>query len=281
MLLSFTLAVLPAIGPAPVHPLTSAAAERAPHGVVAGQDSGKESSTSALVGDDTKTLVRLTTSDRVHLAANYYPPRSKTKRAPAIILLHDAGGQRKGLQPMAEYLNKKGFAILLLDLRSHGDSATEKMDWSKLDERGRSTQWAFASRDMAAAAKFLRGQKGVHTANLTVIGLGAGSSLALRHAQDDENVRATVLLNPPQKALGLKMANALVDLGGLPTLIVSPKECREDHSGLQSQCHEENDGLKYVDLQSLKSSAKDMLADKRLNNGVYTWLKANVLSSKE
>ena len=55
---------------------------------------------------------------------------------------------------------------------------------------------------MAAAAKFLRTQKGVHTANLTVIGLGAGSSLALRHAQDDENVRSTVLLNPPEKALG-------------------------------------------------------------------------------
>ncbi|HIF40232.1 MAG TPA: alpha/beta fold hydrolase [Planctomycetes bacterium] len=280
MLLSFTLAVLPAIGPAPVHPLSRAAAERAPHGVVAAQDSGKETSALALVGDDTKTLVRLTTLDKVHLAANYYPPRSKTKRSPAIILLHDAGGQRKGLRPMAEYLNKKGFAVLLLDLRSHGDSATEKMDWSKLDERGRTTQWAFASRDLAAAAKFLRGQKGVHTANLTVIGLGAGSSLALRHAQEDENVRATVLLNPPEKALGIKMASALTDLGGLPTLIVSPKESREIHSGLQIQCHKGNDGLEYVDLQSLKSSAKDLLADKRLNNGVYTWLKTHVLSPK-
>ena len=280
MLLSFTLAVLPAIGPAPVHPMAGAAVEELSPGVNATQDSGKAASAIALVGDDTKTLVRLTTADKVHLAANYYPPRSKTKRAPAIILVHDAGGQRKGLQPMAEYLNKKGFAILLLDIRSHGDSATKKIDWSKMDERGRTTQWAFASRDMAAAAKFLRMQKGVHTANLTVIGLGAGSSLALRHAQDDENVRSTVLLNPPEKALGLNMGNVLTDLGGMPTLIVSPTECREKHSGLQGQCHEANDGLEYVDIQSLKSSAKDMLADKRLNNGIYTWLKAHVLSSK-
>jgi predicted esterase len=280
MLLSFTLAVLPAIGPTPVHAFTGVGVEGALPEVVAAQDNGKESSAIALLGDDTKTLVRLTTSDRVHLAANYYPPRSKTKRSPAIILLHDAGGQRKSLRPMAEYLNKKGFAILLLDLRCHGDSATEKMDWSELDERGRTIQWAFASRDLAAAAKFLRGQKGVHTANLTVIGLGAGSSLALRHAQEDENVRATVLLNPPEKALGLKMATALTDLGGLPTLIVSPKECRESHSGLQSQCHKGNDGLEYVDVHSLKSSAKELLADKRLNNGVYIWLKAHVLSSK-
>ena len=280
MLLSLTLAVLPAIGPATVHAPTGVALGDALPGVMATQDSGKESSAIPLVGDDTKTLVRLTTSDRVHLAANYYPPRSKTKRAPAIILLHDAGGQRKSLRPMAEYLNKKGFAILLLDVRGHGDSASERMDWSKLDERGRTIQWAFAIRDMAAAAKFLRGQKGVHTANLTVIGLGAGSSLALRHAQEDENVRATVLLNPPEKALGLKMATALTGLSGLPTLIVSPKECRENHSGLQSQCHKGNDGLEYVDLQSLKSSAKDLLSDKRLNNGIYTWLKIHVLSSK-
>lgn len=280
MLLSFTLAVLSAIGSTPVHPLSGATVGGASSVVNASQDSGKAVSALALVGDDTKTLVRLTTMDKVHLAANYYPPRSKTKRAPAIILIHDAGGHRKGLQPMAEYLNKKGFAILLLDLRSHGDSRTEKLDWSKLDERSRTTQWAFASRDMAAAAKFLRTQKGVHTANLTVIGLGAGSSLAVRHAQDDENVRSTVLLNPPEKALGLNMANALTDLGGMPTLIVSPKECRKDHSGLQSQCHEDNDGLEYVDIQSLHSSAKDMLTDKRLNNGIYTWLKANVLSSK-
>lgn len=278
MLLSLTLAVLPAIVPAPIHTLTGGEVEGATTGMAAFQDSGKESSVGPLLGDDTKTLVRLTTSDRVHLAANYYPPRSRTRRSPAIILVHDAGARRTSLQPMAEYLNKKGFATLILDLRGHGDSATEKLDWAKHDERTRAIQWAFASRDMAAAAKFLRSQKGVHTANLTMIGLGAGCSLALRHAQEDENVRATVLLNPPEKAMGFKLATPLVQLGGLPSLIVSPKECREAHSSLRSQCHEDNDGLEYVDLHSLKSAAKDLLDDKRLNNGVYTWLRSHVLS---
>ncbi len=283
MLLSFTLAALPVIVPASV--CSSSACPQAdtmPQAVY--QDGEKDSSegspTNPLFGDETKTLVRLTTSDRLHLAANYYPPRSRTKRAPAVILVHDAGKNRRSLLPLAQYLNKKGLATLVLDLRGHGESATEKLDWAKLDERGQTTQWAFAVRDLTAAAKFLRSQKGVHTANLTVIGMGAGSNLALRHALDDENVRATVLLNPPATALGFKLGPALTELGGLPCLIVSPKEGKAANCKLRDQCHEENDGLEYVELQNLKSKAKDMLDDKRLNNGVFTWLKDRILTKK-
>ena len=38
-----------------------------------------------------------------------------------------------------------------------------------------------------AAAAWLRGQKGVHKTNLSVVGLGSGCALAVRHAARDEN----------------------------------------------------------------------------------------------
>ncbi len=286
MFVSLTLAALTASSPCTQHhPQEFAAALSAPNGLVVSQESPADqegakqisASPAALVGDKTGNVVRLTTTDKVHLAATYYPPRSSTKRAPAAILVHDTADQRSALAPMALYLQKKGFAALTVDLRGHGESATEKLTWKKLDEKARTTQWAFASRDLAAAAKFIRSQKGVHTANLTVIGMGAGSTLAVRHAVDDENVRATILLNPPKESFGFKMLSGVTDLGGLPTLIMSPSERRSAHETLQETCHEDNDGLEYIEVKALKSKAKDMLGDKRLNSSVYAWLRANVM----
>ena len=59
--------------------------------------------------------VELQTEDRLKLAADYYPPKSTRSRAPAAILVHDAGGSRSQLSLYAERLHSQGLAVLIIE----------------------------------------------------------------------------------------------------------------------------------------------------------------------
>jgi len=61
---------------------------------------------------------------------DYYPPPVANRgTAPMVMLLHMDRSDRQAWQPLVAPLHEAGFAILALDLRGHGDSAsTETRD---------------------------------------------------------------------------------------------------------------------------------------------------------
>lgn len=255
MLLSITLAAVPAIvSPAPTGPAAPAPST-----------------------DDAAALVRLRAQDRVDLAASYFQPHDMNDRSPAAVLVHDAGADRTQLADLAAYLNKRGFGVLTLDVRGHGESATDGLRWESLDEKERARAWALASRDLDTAMTYLREKPEIHSANFSLVGIGAGCQLVVRHAVDDENVRAVVLIDPPQSALGYDLSAGIRALEGLPCLLVSSKAGREAAEKLQTSAHEANDGLEYIEVQVMKASSEKLLEDKRLNNSSATWLRKQVL----
>ena len=135
-----------------------------------------------LVESENAETVTIETRDELALSARYFAPRSKKQLAPAALLVHDAGGSRTQLMAIAERLWKSNFAVLVVDLRGHGASRTEHCDWKHLDEESRGKLWAIATRDLEAAASWLRKRKEVHSTNLNLVGAGAGCALAVRHA---------------------------------------------------------------------------------------------------
>ena len=56
------------------------------------------------------------------LAATFYPSRAG-KDAAAVILLHRDGGQRADLDRLARLVQLGGNAVIVPDLRGHGESA--------------------------------------------------------------------------------------------------------------------------------------------------------------
>ena len=231
--------------------------------------------------DETSRVVRLRTEDKLSLAADYYRPSSKgSRRAPGAILVHDAGADRSQVRALATSLHKRGFGVLVLDLRGHGQSKGD-VDWNRLDAKGRDITWFFAGRDLEAAADFLREQPEIHSARLTVVGVGAGCDLALRHAVDDEDVLAVVLINPIPNVLHLDLTHGVCGLEGLPCLILAPKDGRESAVGLQDAGHDANDGYEYVQISIMRSSSEEMLEDKRLNKTSGDWLKSQVKDDRD
>lgn len=226
--------------------------------------------------------VSFQTRDSQLLSASFYAPKRKKKGnpAPAALLLHDAGSTRNDLETLGAYLHKKGYAVLTVDLRGHGASATEEISFEKADEKGKQTLWNLSSRDVDAAVTFLQGQDGVHGSNLSLFGVGAGASLAVRRATDDDSVRAVVLIDPKVDAFGFDLTAGLADLGGLPTLLVAPKDNKKVAKTLQTQAHEANAGMEYVSISNLKKKAAEKFADSKLNSGTTSWLKGHVSPSK-
>ena len=227
-------------------------------------------------GESAPEQVHVTTRDKQTLAADLYLPRKKS-RAPAVLLIHDAGGDRGQLTRIATSLQKRGFAALTIDLRGHGESKSEAYDWEQLDEGGRMRAWAFTLRDLEAATRFLRGRDEIHTSNLSVIGVRAGAALAMRYTVGDENVRAVVLVDPEGKRLGFNMAQDVKELAGLPTLVVAPKGAATIAERLIMLGHQANDGEEYIVRVNLKSERDEALTDKRLATEIVNYLREQVM----
>ncbi|MEM7311398.1 MAG: dienelactone hydrolase family protein [Planctomycetota bacterium] len=202
------------------------------------------------------TAVEIKTKDSLKLRASYFEPKKKTQLAPGAILVHDTGSSRAELMDVGERLHKTGFAVLVLDLRGHGESAQDETDWAKLDDDGRKRLWALAVRDLEAASGWLRDRKEVHSTNLNLVGFRAGAALAARHSLRDENVRSVALIEPRSEELGIDVAGDLQELGGLPTYIVSKKAEKKATEAMIQEAHQASGGHPFIELMVCSAKKK-------------------------
>lgn len=132
-----------------------------------------------------KTSVRLITSDKVKIAADYYPAEG----ARGVVLLHMMPADRTSWTRFAEKLQQAGFFALAIDLRGHGESAGGPegyKDFSDIEHQQ-------SRLDVEAATDFLRA-KGVE--KLCLVGASIGANLALQYAAEHKDASAVVVLSP-------------------------------------------------------------------------------------
>ena len=235
----------------------------------------------ALGGKEKFEPIEYKASDKHGVHANFFAPRKKG-RAPAVLLVHDAGSNAKHLNDVAEALQRKGFAVLVPDLRGHGESVSETYDWTKTETvEDKAQTWTFAMRDLEASTEWLREQKNVHNSNLSVVGVGAGSVLAARYASRDVNVLAVTLIAPETEAFGFNMLKDIIELGGLPVLIMGTDDSEKEATRICSASAKANDGFEYVAYQRLKPKEKDdVFTDKRLNSELTKFLQEQAMPQR-
>jgi pimeloyl-ACP methyl ester carboxylesterase len=166
---------------------------------------------------------RLTARDNFELSATYYPG-IYGRNTPVLILLHDVLGSRADLLDLAAYLQSTyGFAVIVPDLRGHGESrktGARDIDPQKLNR----AEFEAFMMDIEACKRYLITRNDMDELNidlLTVVAVGktcvpaVNWSLAdwsfpqlagLRQGQD---VKALVLISPEQGFKGVRMTNAL------------------------------------------------------------------------
>lgn len=224
--------------------------------------------------------IQLQTQDDMKLSASFYPPRGRREaRSPGAILVHDAGGSRADLVALASALQKRGFAVLTLDLRGHGGSRTDAVSFDAEDAVSAERLWAFTLRDVESAASFLRTRAEVHASNLSLIGVGAGAALATRHAVRDGNARAVVLIAPREENLGFNLVADIKGLGGLPTLILAERD-KKGCADRLAEAGNSAEGLEYISVTVLRSNGGEVLADARMPREVTRHLQDHVAATR-
>jgi pimeloyl-ACP methyl ester carboxylesterase len=156
----------------------------------------------------------LVTRDGVQLAATFHPGTAGKETVP-VILLHMWKGDRKAYADLAVYLQEQGHAVLVPDLRGHGDStgvlgSVRKLDASKMPS-GHFYQMPYG--DLETLRRFLVEKNDAGELNLSklcLVGAEMGASVAAYYAFYDwttlrresgraaasQDVKAMVLISP-------------------------------------------------------------------------------------
>lgn len=188
--------------------------------------------------------ITLDTTDGVAIRSSYYPGgfiesagdkkgKPKVEKKPGkevvpIIMLHGWGGRRRDFDELASTLQKRGHAVIVPDLRGHGDSKTVLLangETKEIDpDRMRSTDMAGMLYDVEAAKKFFleMNNKGeVNIEMLCVIGADVGAIVAVNWAAYDwsrrqlpafkqgQYVKALVLVSPKASHKGFSLQKSL------------------------------------------------------------------------
>ncbi|MEZ6021816.1 MAG: hypothetical protein R3F17_17510, partial [Planctomycetota bacterium] len=181
------------------------------------------------------------------------------------------GAKAEELAPIATYLASRGLGVLLLELRGHGTNAKEDYDWKTADEDQRKAMWAFASKDLDAAAQYLSERKELHASKLVLVGHGKGCALMVEEAIKNRNTMAAVLIQPEKKVYDFELTKELKQLDGVPTLLLVGRDTKKDMAAVQEACSPK-EAEPTCEVSCLTSDSDKVLTDKRLEKTLYTWL---------
>lgn len=151
--------------------------------------------------------VRFTTYDDIELAAHLYLPQGKAEWSPGIVLCHGFGSSKERHTEFGAMATQAGFAMLIMDLRGHGESGGE------VD--------ANIFNDVAAALLYLQNRPEVNPMNISIRGSSMGGWLAIHTAAHLMDISPVVAFCPANEMLMMTLIEevALVQRGHSSPLV--------------------------------------------------------------
>lgn len=130
------------------------------------------------------------------LVADWYKPIGAKEKFPTVLLIHGLGEERHSWDSFIQnYLLPKGFGVLNLDLRGHGESTLNGNDKVQALPVGVTDPIQFPA-DIEAAMKWLKSKEGVDFNRIACMGGGIGADLAYFASGKFEEIRTAIALSP-------------------------------------------------------------------------------------
>jgi alpha-beta hydrolase superfamily lysophospholipase len=211
--------------------------------------------------EDTAEEFVVETSDGTSIAAWYYPVPEDVSPLGIVILLHDLGGSHQAVEPLARSLQAAACAVVVPDLRGHGESKLASLpshqdDQTKLLKKGDFEMMAASRGGRVRDQSGIRGDVecirnwivretangNVPKAPLFVVGSGIGASVAAHWAAADAAwpdiasgpqggaVAGLVLISPAFAAKGFSLNPALATDAvrrTIPMLVIAGSDDRD------------------------------------------------------
>jgi len=203
--------------------------------------------------------VQLTTADGPALHAT-----ELGRGTHAIILVHDQGRTSADWALFAEKLQTKGYRVLSLDLRGHGQS-TEILSIADED-------WAAMTGDVRAAVGYVR-KRGA--TKVSLVGAGLGANISLQLAAEDKSLTSLVAISPGLNIRGYKPSHNIAEVGSLPILLAAGSEDRKASSTVRYLETKIPGEKRAVFLAGPASGTNLMDEYPNLEDNVLTWLAGN------
>lgn len=171
--------------------------------------------------------VRFKTADGVEIVADYFKGKPG---AAGVVCIPMFRSNRKAYRPLVMPLMAKGFHVLLIDKRGHGESAPDLAP----KVRARDAELFRAMhRDVEAAIAFLEREKGCDATRIGLVGASVGCSVAVdTTVRNPHAVRAVVLLTPGSNYLGVDTLGHLENWPGTRIFTFTSAEDEKTSSGV-------------------------------------------------
>jgi len=205
------------------------------------------------------------TSDGWAIAANYYPSPGN-----AVVLLHKFASDKSEYMSFAKELNQKGYAVLAIDFRGHGESTTrngQKVNWQSFSN----LDFISMTKDVAGARDWLT-NKGYDS--FAIVGASIGANTAVNYGVTDAAVKTVVLLSPGLEFKGILTSQTIRNFTK-PIFIVASNE--DTYSARSAAILYENaQGKKEIKLFDNAGHGASMFARTDLDRLILNWLKDNL-----
>jgi pimeloyl-ACP methyl ester carboxylesterase len=179
-----------------------------------------------------RTPVSFPAADGFRIFADYFPPPSGDQDVPMVILLHMYRGDRSTWAPLIPLLNDNGFAVLALDLRGFGESATTETAKRATDRD--STLFQEMQNDVRGAYDWLSKQPRIDRSRVALIGASVGCSVAFQYAVKDRSVDVIVALSPGVDYMGLDSVGDIRQVIGRKILMVATQDEKKAPEALKA-----------------------------------------------
>ena len=182
-----------------------------------------------------KKEMQVVSSDGFNISATLsYPKVKSIKEFKTVVLLHSLGYNSQWWEGLPKILLDKGYAVLAIDLRGHGNSVYNskltKVSWKSM----KNSAYAKYPRDIISVIEAVKDEnsKKIFFNNWAIVGADIGASAGVL-ASDKLTVKpkTIVMISPVVKTKGLFIPVSMAHLDNVDFLTISGKE---DYSSIEA-----------------------------------------------
>ena len=203
--------------------------------------------------------------DLVELHASFEMPSGIPAPVPAVLLLHGYGEDRSAWKDFGQQLRNRGWAVMALDLRGHGESKSRNQRPIQASPEWRKDPHEFPV-DLDPALDWLKAQPRIDTRKIVVIGSDVGANLALIASGRFPEVRTIVAIKPNLDE-SLALAGSAQDFQPRSALIVAANPAEADRLRVSVKLPSRALAVAH------SGGTAEWTADPRVADAIFQWLK--------
>jgi len=204
--------------------------------------------------------------DLVELHASLELPLGVPAPMPAVLLLHGYGEDRSVWRDFSKELLNRGWAVMAMDLRGHGESRLKNQKPIELSKDWRTNPHEFPV-DIDPALDWLKSRPRVDNSRIVIIGFDVGANLALIASGRFKEVKTVVAINPNLDE-SLALAGSAQDFQPRSCLIVARSQAEADRVRSTAITPPSR-----IIVAPQTGGAAQWTADKQVRDAVFQWLK--------